>query len=117
MRTDTSDRDRNDICTCYTTNTRLVPTELKLVTTLDGAKRAIDTLLPNNGRFVKLCKVYSMSKIEYSNESIVILRNSQGVELRDIRTVDDNEVAANQIVEQVRNLANDPESAIACFDG
>lgn len=89
-----------------------VPTEVKLVTTLDGAKRAIDTLLHNDRWFFRLCEEYSLPKIEFSEESIVILKNSQGVELRDIRTVDDNEVAANQIVEQVRNLTNDPESAL-----
>ena len=89
-----------------------VPTEVKLVTTLDGAKRAIDTLLHNDRWFFRLCEEYSLPKIEFSEESIVILRNSQVVELRDIRTVEDNEVAANQIVEQVRNLVNDPESAL-----
>lgn len=89
-----------------------IPTEVKLVTTLDGAKRAIDTLLHNDCWFFRLCEEYSLPSIEFSEESIVILRNSEDVELRDIRTVDDNEVAANQIVEQVRNLTNDPESAL-----
>ena len=89
-----------------------IPTEVKLITTLDGAKRAIDTLLHNDRWFFRLCEEYSLPKIEFSEESIVILRNSQGVELPDIRTVDDNEVAANQIIEQVRDLTNDPESAL-----
>ena len=85
---------------------------MKLVTTLDGAKRAIDTLLPNDRWFVKLCEEYSLHEFEYSEDSIVILRNSQRVEPRDIRTVGDNEVAANQIIEQVRNFTNDPESVL-----
>lgn len=90
-----------------------VPTEIYLVTTAKGAKRAQLTLLSEEpGWFHRLRKDYGLPAIRFDEKHIHVLRGADGRPLDDIRTPQDNEKAANFITEQVRRLTADHDSAL-----
>lgn len=90
-----------------------VPTEVHMVTTAEGAERARLTLLGNEpGWFRRLCAEYELEGIRFDEEGIHVLRGAEGEELGDIRTEEDNRLAADAITELVRRLTEDPESAL-----
>jgi len=61
------------------------------------------------GRFVRSCRDYAIdpATIVFKESSVSLLRAADGRMLDDIRTVDDNEDAANQICQSVRELTED----------
>jgi len=88
-----------------------LPTEVHLVTTREGAERARLTLLSHDpGWFHRLCDQYALGEIRFDEGSIHTIGGDRGV--GDLRTPEDNEVAADTITEQVRLLTADPESAL-----
>ena len=93
-------------------NPKFVPTEVRLITTQKGAELAIKYLLEGEKWFYKLCQEYQIPEINFSTTTIYTLNDLTGKELGDIRTVDDNENAANQITDQIRTLTNDSDSAL-----
>ena len=94
-----------------------IPTEIHVMTTTDGAKRIELQLLKPGAHFEQFCIEYSITgKISFPLENVRIIQNQQGELLRDIVTPEDNEAAANQIIEWIRQFANDDNSAIhACL--
>jgi CRISPR-associated protein (TIGR02584 family) len=92
---------------------RFVPTEVHLLTTTEGADRAKLLLLSKEpGWFARLCKDYKLDGIQFPEENIHVLCNRRGELLKDIRTEEDNQCAADAITEFVRQLTDDPESAV-----
>lgn len=92
---------------------RFIPTEVHLITTLEGAEQARLTLLSEEpGWFHRLRQDYGLPEIRFTLDSLHIFRDAEGRPLRDIRQVTDNEVIADLITEQVRQLTADPESAV-----
>ncbi len=90
-----------------------VPTEVHLLTTLEGAAHAKLMLLSAEpGWFHRLCREYRLREIAFPQENIHLLRSPAGDPLHDIRTAEENECAADCITEQVRNLTADDESAL-----
>ena len=90
-----------------------VPTEVHLLTTAEGAERACLSLLSDDpGWFGRLRRDYALPPIAFGPEYIQVLRDAGGRELDDIRTLSDNERAADSITERVRTLTDDPESAL-----
>ena len=78
--------------------TPFVPTEIRLITTADGAERASDSLLhPESGWFHRLRADYGLPPIAFDSEHIHVLRDGDGRPLRDIRSPDDNIRAADAI--------------------
>ncbi|MEN8168228.1 MAG: CRISPR-associated ring nuclease Csm6, partial [Pseudomonadota bacterium] len=85
-----------------------IPTQIRLITTAEGAKRARLSLLSEDpGWFQRICDDYRLPPIQFTSEDILTLRDDQGLPLEDIRTLRDNELAADYIVEQVRELTGD----------
>ncbi len=92
---------------------RFVPTEIRLVTTREGAERAKLSLLhPESGWFHRLRADYALPPIAFESEHIHVLEDAGGRPLCDIRTPEDNTRAADTITEVVRELTRDGESAL-----
>ncbi len=90
-----------------------VPTEVQLITTSEGAKRARLALLSDDpGGFRRLIKDYRLPDIRFDDDCIHVLRDAQGQPLSDIRTPEDNERAADFITDFVRRLTRDEDSEI-----
>ncbi|MCS6952952.1 MAG: CRISPR-associated ring nuclease Csm6 [Bryobacterales bacterium] len=90
-----------------------LPTEIHLATTEEGARRARLTLLGRSpGWFHKLCKEYRLGPIRFGEEQIHVLAGEGGARLADIRTREDNEKAADQIAELVRQFTSDERTAL-----
>ena len=92
---------------------RWIPTRVMLITTAEGAKRARLSLLSDKpGWFHRLCRDYNLPGIRFTAEDILTLTDAQGRSMEDIRTPEDNEMAADFIVEQVRGLTSDPQTEL-----
>ena len=90
-----------------------VPTEIHLLTTSEGAERARLSLLHDEiGWFRRFCADYELPEIRFDSDSIHVIRDPSGGGLEDIRTPLENEHMADQIIEQVRRLTLDDETAL-----
>jgi CRISPR-associated protein (TIGR02584 family) len=91
-----------------------IPTEVRLITTAEGAERARLSLLDaKEGQFHALCREYGLSgQIAFSAENIMVIRDAAGIALTDIRTPDDNTLAADALLAEVRGLCADDNCAL-----
>jgi len=90
-----------------------IPDEIHLVTTGIGAEQARLTLLSQKpGWFHRLCRDYNLPKIAFDSSCIHAITDESGTILEDIRTLQDNDSAANFISETVRRLSSEPGSEI-----
>jgi CRISPR-associated protein (TIGR02584 family) len=90
-----------------------VPTEIQLVSTAEGAKRARLSLLdPATGQFHALCRDYGLGDIAFPPENVHIITNAAGQPLTDIRTPEDNTQAADCLLGHVRKLCADDTTAL-----
>lgn len=90
-----------------------LPTEVHLITTTEGAERARLTLLSAEpGWFRRLLREYALPPIRFEQDCIHLLRDTTDQPLSDIRTPEDNEAAADTIIETVRRLTADGDSAL-----
>lgn len=90
-----------------------VPTEIRLVTTLEGAERARLTLLDSeDGQFHALCRDYGLTGIRFDAGCITVIGAESGQPLADIRTPEENARAADTLLATVRELTADPEAAL-----
>ena len=97
-----------------------VPTEIRLITTEEGAKRAKGApgddkpslLYPESGGFHRLRADYDLPSIAFGPEHIHVVKNADGQPLDDIRSSEDNERAADTITDVVRDLTRDDDSAL-----
>lgn len=88
--------------------------EIRVITTLSGKKKLLDTLLGNGGRLNEFCGDFGIERdsIKFDEKTIVLLRKPDGENLEDIRTEEENEIAGNQICEIVRELCKDENTRI-----
>lgn len=92
-----------------------VPTEIHLLTTREGLRQAALTLMdPQSGALTSLCRDYGLdrSAMRFGEDTIHVIGGDQGQPLDDIRTVDDNNSAADSIIQQVRLLTAGDDSAL-----
>ncbi|MEO1766921.1 CRISPR-associated ring nuclease Csm6 [Thiobacter aerophilum] len=90
-----------------------VPTEVRLITTAEGAARARLALLSEDpGWFRRLCLDYALPPIAFGEAHIHTIEDASGVALADIRTPADNQHAADRITDIVRTLTADPGTAL-----
>lgn len=90
-----------------------VPTQIRLVTTQEGAHRArLELLDPREGRFHALCREYGIAGIRFTEDDIVPIRGDAGRPLADIRTPEDNTLAADCLLGEVRALCADADCAL-----
>ena len=90
-----------------------VPTEVRLITTEEGAERAKLSLLhPESGWFHRLRADYGLPPIAFGPEHVHVLEDAGGRPLDDIRSPEDNERAADAITDVVRDLTRGDDSAL-----
>ncbi len=89
-----------------------VPDEIHLITTATGAENARLNLLLPEGWFHRLCADYRLPAIGFPVENIHILTDAAGHALDDIRTPEQNTLAADFITETVRRLTETPDSEL-----
>lgn len=90
-----------------------VPSEVRLITTAEGAERARLSLLPEGrGWLRRLCVDYGLPDIAFDPAHIEVLDAADGSPLDDIRSPEDNARAADRITDAVRRYTADPQSAL-----
>lgn len=90
-----------------------IPTEVHLITTQEGARRAkLELLHVETGKFLQLCKDYQFNGIEFSEANIYVITDKTGTFLDDIKTPADNEAAADFITDIVSKLTRDDDSSV-----
>jgi CRISPR-associated protein (TIGR02584 family) len=89
--------------------------EIRVITTLGGRNRILSALLdPQQGKFFVFCRDYSIdpSSIVFNETTIRLLHGPDGRTSPDIRSVEDNACAADQICEIVRKLTQEPHTRV-----
>jgi len=90
-----------------------MPTEIHLITSARGAEQARLSLLSSRRDALgKLCRDYALPKPQFDQHHIHTLTDADGKPLDDIRTIADNQRAADLITATVRDLSADPDSAL-----
>lgn len=88
-----------------------MPTEVHLLSTTEGAERARLTLITEQW-FARLCQDYLLPPIRFNESHIHILEQANGDLMGDIRTLHDNQAAADNISEWIRRFTQDPNSCL-----
>lgn len=82
-----------------------IPDEIHVLTTSRGAKLCKLALFQENGGwFHKLCNDLGLKDIDFSEKHIHNIINTEGEVLDDIRSKEDNNAVANQIMEHIREF-------------
>jgi CRISPR-associated protein (TIGR02584 family) len=90
-----------------------LPTEIRIITTRQGAAKAQDSLLRGgSGWFHRLRSEYGLPEIAFGAESIRIIAGQEEKPLEDIRDDADNAAVADFITEQLRELTADPDASL-----
>ena len=90
-----------------------MPTEIRLITTAEGADHArLELLHPDSGMFHRLRRDYELPRIHFEENGIHIIEDSDGHPLSDIRGPADNTSAADRITAIVRGLTQDEDCAL-----
>lgn len=92
-----------------------IPTDIRVITTLQGKNKLLDVLL-RRGALAEFIadygEQYGFSHIHFDESCIEVINDTSGEKLSDIRTPEENDLAANQIVKLVGQLCQDEHSAI-----
>lgn len=92
---------------------RFVPTEIHVLTTVEGARRVQLALLSDQpGGFHALRRDYGLPDICFGPAQIHQVQGTDGQPLPDIRSESDNALMADAITDLVRELTADPDSAL-----
>ena len=84
--------------------------EIRVITTIAGRNKLKEVLLDREtGKLAEFCRDYAIHRdsIKFDETTITLLRKPDGTMLEDIRTVEENEFAGDQICDIVRELAKD----------
>lgn len=87
--------------------------EVYIITTSHGKRRVEETLV-KQGILARLCTEYDLPPIELTDGSFLVIRDSNGDELDDIRTVEANEAAGDQIAIFLQEKSADPYCRLHC---
>lgn len=90
-----------------------LPHEVHVLTTAEGAERARSALLSERpGWFGRLCRDHGLPPVVFTPEQIHVLQQAAGQPLADIRSAADNQRAADQVAELVRNFTSDANNQL-----
>jgi len=91
-----------------------VPTEVRLLSTTEGAERARLLLInPVVGQFHQLVREYPVLKdTQFAADQITVVHDVAGMSLSDIRTPEDNAATADAILAAMLELTSDPHCAL-----
>jgi CRISPR-associated protein Csx14 len=91
----------------------VIPDEVYILTTESG-KRRIQEELVNKGRLAGFQKEFGLRAIPFDEGNIIVLTDSRGQPLDDIREADQNEAVGDLIADFIRKKAGDPASRLHC---
>lgn len=90
-----------------------IPTGIRLITTEAGAQLARQKLLePGSGQVRRLCADYGLPPVEFEAGHVMVLEDSRGQPMSDIRDVGDNTRAADTIAAVIHDFTQDEDSAL-----
>ncbi|WP_224961244.1 CRISPR-associated ring nuclease Csm6 [Geomonas subterranea] len=89
------------------------PDQLYVITTAPGKRRAQETLVAD-GILAQLCREYDIPTVLLEDDSFIVLTDMEGRELLDIRTVEANETAGDQVTCILRRLSAQPNCRLHC---
>ena len=84
-----------------------MPTEIHVLTTEVGLAYARKELQGKDNILSRFCRDYSVPELALPDENIHVIEDSSGKPVEDIRTVEDNDSAADYIVALIRDLCAD----------
>jgi CRISPR-associated protein (TIGR02584 family) len=91
---------------------RPCPTEIHLIASEEGAHRArLELLAPGRAHLASLCQQYGLP-LPRCDESTIHIIERDGNAVTDLRSAEDNEAAADAILDVVRGLTEDGDSSI-----
>lgn len=88
-----------------------VPTEVHIITTTTGASRVLELLDPRRSQLAKLCKQYKLP-LPLCDESTIHVIKQSGIDLADMRSAEENDAAADSVLDVVRQLTADEQCQI-----
>ncbi len=88
------------------------PTEIHLLSTMEGARHARLNLLEGNAHFLRMCDDYGLDRGVFGAGNIHAIARGDGTKLDDIRSPADNEAAADFITDFIREHTMDDASAV-----
>ncbi len=92
-----------------------IPTEIHLITTTDGADSAKAALLGvgnDTGWIQRFCNEYSFKNIQFNEQNIHIICDTEGEFINDEQSTQHNQIASDFITEKVRQLTEDQDCAL-----
>lgn len=95
-------------------NPPLYMDEIYVITTATGRQRIKDTLI-DQGILAQLFAEYEIPPITLTDDSFLVIKDHNGHELDDIRTVADNEAAGDQIAQFLRRKSAGPHCRLHCL--
>lgn len=91
--------------------TSWVPDEIHVISTQDGLNQIRDRLF-EKGNFARLIEDYQLPNIVFDESSLHCITSTTGELLKDLKTPDDNERAADTICELVRQFTADADTSL-----
>lgn len=84
-----------------------LPQVIKVITTLHGKQRMIDhDMFGANGRVNQFTQEYALPSIAFNLEDVMVIKDKNGVELEDARSLNEHTDMADFIIEVVRDLTS-----------
>jgi len=100
---------------CHRVPDPFLPTEIHLLTTTEGHRRARLMLLEGEqARFYQFCQDYNLPQLAnaFDETRIHLVRGTDGQPLDDIVTAEDNAAVADAIMTLIRSFTSDPACAL-----
>jgi CRISPR-associated protein (TIGR02584 family) len=94
------------------TQQRIPLTEVHVLTTEFGREK-VEDLLFGQGHWLRFCTEYGLD-IDFGPRRVHVLTDGAGNRLRDIRTSEDNSLAAAWIFRSVRQFTDQPDTVLHC---
>jgi len=91
----------------------IIPDHIRIITTGPG-KQTIQKKLVEGGILTALCREYNIPPLKLHDDNFLVLRDQHGGEIKDLWTIEENEIAADQIAGFLNELAADPSTRLHC---
>ncbi len=92
---------------------RLKISDIFVLTTSKGRDMIIGELIKKGG-FKRFCDEFEINWLGFDEKNIIVLKDTNGVEIEDIRTVEENRGAANMIFNFIRQKLMDENVVVHC---
>lgn len=94
-------------------DTPVYPDEIYVITTTTGRQRIEETLIKRN-IFKEFLKEYSLPEMQFGEGFFIVVKDSEGKDIDDIRSEDENEAIGDLITSFLRSKAIDPSVRLRC---